>query len=743
MASIKRLSLKGNVYRPLRISKENAKICWQNEFQATLHELAGDLFPRAEYVLGGDDPHVLYVDLNRFARSRFAFVRTGMPSDRELRRLQSAIDKLHARANECDIPFDKQLFLRNFQLPNPHVMPECWLTTPGLFGLFFRKTYVLWGLEKVGVANSTFHPLASSEDKGAANVPGSTSLGQVFGAGKTGCGSSGNSVGGSGSGAGRKGCFRNLLRALSVAFCVGLCAMLMRSCIPGCRMPLGGIGGFSPGGGIDLPLGEDVGETSGSEGDEPKGPEQEEEKSDSINRLEGKDELTSDTPEATEEEPRNPEQRLYSFRVDKIADEEGGTSEFARVRFGIRSISSIGNQVYEVKDWQVNGRTVQLAGEEYSPSNGLRYDKSYTITATVLMKGRPQSVEPFQWNMIDEPTWQIFEVGKTEDGKRQYRLRCCNSSLVKPKVTDWNVSFASFVDAGREQTLNFQTKTNIVDDQTIAITKNLEFFEGGYFMEMSAKIHYTSRSIAKEATHKQRFSFAHDSSAEGLTRVKYELAVPSVYFCLAKTSEGGMLNGTAFAVTPKYLLTNYHVAVGGIPESYADKSDYKVTGLLLLTNAKGGKFHAKVVASDRGRDLALLRICDESGNDVNGNLPSYLSLAEDSLVDGLAKATAKNVFAIGYPKGTVMLGLPAYTDGKVERVLPGNGGRHETIVNYTDIEHGYSGGPLIDYRTGTVLGVNFGGMREFHREYKGACFATTVREVRKVFRAQLVNQKGL
>ena len=57
----------------------------------------------------------------------------------------------------------------------------------------------------------------------------------------------------------------------------------------------------------------------------------------------------------------------------------------------------------------------------------------------------------------------------------------------------------------------------------------------------------------------------------------------------------------------------------------------------------------------------------------------------------------------------------------------------DTIVNYTSTKCGYSGGPLIDYKTETVLGVNFGGLLEMMEGHKAASLATSATEVRLGF----------
>lgn len=371
----------------------------------------------------------------------------------------------------------------------------------------------------------------------------------------------------------------------------------------------------------------------------------------------------------------------------------------------------------------------------FIPEDGLRYDKTYTISVTVVMDGKTQRVEPFQWNTIDAPTWQILEFGRNEKSEmRQYKLTCCNSSSIKPKVKDWKVEFRTTSKDG-EKKLDFEVISNCVGDNIFEMRKSIGFFEGAYFMEMTVDIDYEVKGKVKSVTHVETFPFTHDSSADGLTKAKYEVVIPNVYFCLAKLEDGSLINGTAFAISEKLLLSNYHVVVGGMPENYANSGNYRVKGPVTLTNVKGKTFHAKVDRFDRGRDLAILRLCDKKGNETEDCLPGYLHLAEDVIVAGINEASTRYVFAVGYPKGTVCMGPPAFTDGKAEKILKrnytwrGKQQTFDTIVNYTSTKCGYSGGPLIDYKTETVLGVNFGGLLEKMEGHKAASFATSTTEV--------------
>lgn len=575
--------------------------------------------------------------------------------------------------------------------------------------------------------------------------------------------------------------FSWLIRLLLIMLIASLFRGCIRGCVPGIGGGRGGIPASVPGGGSGLeggsglgggsgpgavtpPDGAGEGAGGGTGGEAPdippelKGGDGAKGGSDNTGDEGNAGDKSGDTPDggqggATTPDtppPPKPQEKVSNldaaralachFRVNPPKDLPGSDGDVAKVEFSVSPIDDIGGKKYEVSDWRIND-DVKKPGVSTSfiPEDGLRYDKTYTISVTVVMDGKPQRVEPFQWNTVDAPTWQILEFGRDEKTEmRQYKLVCCNSSSIKPKVKDWKVEFRTKNKDG-EKKLDFEVVSNRVGENVFEMRKSIGFFEGAYFMEMTADIDYEVRGKVKSVTHVETFPFTHDSSADGLTKAKYEVVIPNVYFCLAKLEDGSLINGTAFAISEKLLLSNYHVAVGGIPECYANSGNYKVAGPVTLTNVKGKTFYAKVDRFDRGRDLAILRLCDKKGNETDDRLPGYLHLAEDALVAGISETSARHVFAIGYPKGTVCMGPPAFTDGKAEKIIKRDydwRGKHQafdTIINYTSTKCGYSGGPLIDYQTEAVLGVNFGGLIEKLEGHKAASLATSAAEVRLGF----------
>lgn len=74
-----------------------------------------------------------------------------------LRKLQAAIEKLHAWAEDVRVPQEKREFCRNFLLPDPKKDPTAYRLSGGLFS---RKLHVLWGYQKDGT--SAFLPSSSA-----------------------------------------------------------------------------------------------------------------------------------------------------------------------------------------------------------------------------------------------------------------------------------------------------------------------------------------------------------------------------------------------------------------------------------------------------------------------------------------------------------------------------------------------------------------------------------------------------
>ena len=135
-------------------------------------------------------------------------------------------------------------------------------------------------------------------------------------------------------------------------------------------------------------------------------------------------------------------------------------------------------------------------------------------------------------------------------------------------------------------------------------------------------------------------------------------------------------SGTGFFITEDgYLLTNDHVV-------------RHAKGVKIRTPA--GVFPAKIIKTDRERDLALLK--------VENGACKPLALAAEPTV-GLGDSA----FTIGFPNVAVQGLEPKYTDGKISSLA----GLHDDPSQYqisVPVQPGNSGGPLMS-RTGLAIGV--------------------------------------
>lgn len=134
--------------------------------------------------------------------------------------------------------------------------------------------------------------------------------------------------------------------------------------------------------------------------------------------------------------------------------------------------------------------------------------------------------------------------------------------------------------------------------------------------------------------------------------------------------------GTAWSVATGYAVTNHHVVAG--------KSS------IYLTNHKGEKVLATVVASDVEHDIALLSV-------AHGKLPPALFLAASNARLGAS------VFTIGFPRVDVMGKTPKLSLGIISSI----NGLSDDPTSYqisVPIQPGNSGGPLINMR-GEVVGL--------------------------------------
>lgn len=163
--------------------------------------------------------------------------------------------------------------------------------------------------------------------------------------------------------------------------------------------------------------------------------------------------------------------------------------------------------------------------------------------------------------------------------------------------------------------------------------------------------------------------------------------------------------GTGFAVGDGSLIaTNFHV----LPP--AGETEGGAVMVVLASRSEGSLRRASIVATDRGRDLALLKI--------EGAPMAPLALAEA----GLARE-GQSIALMGFPIGGTLgfapvthrgivasittAALPAATSQSLDprAILRLREGNYEVLQLDATAYPGNSGGPLFDVETGRVIGV--------------------------------------
>jgi serine protease Do len=159
-----------------------------------------------------------------------------------------------------------------------------------------------------------------------------------------------------------------------------------------------------------------------------------------------------------------------------------------------------------------------------------------------------------------------------------------------------------------------------------------------------------------------------------------------------KTSSAnpGKYRGTGFAITSNgYIITDYHVV------NNADS--------VSVQNADGKSFSAKVIYTEPATDIAILQITDPSFKTL-GAIPYTFKKPESDI--------GENVFTIGYPRETMVLGAGYLTAGS------GFSGDSTAYQVSIPVNFGNSGGPLVDNK-GNIIGI----VNAKQTNVQGAAFA--------------------
>lgn len=154
-------------------------------------------------------------------------------------------------------------------------------------------------------------------------------------------------------------------------------------------------------------------------------------------------------------------------------------------------------------------------------------------------------------------------------------------------------------------------------------------------------------------------------------------------------STSGVFTGTAFAVTTDgVLLTNEHVV--------------RDCSTISVRRFDGTSAVASLLVRDRTNDLALIKIAS-----ATPDLAQFRGSPDIRQGD--------NVIAVGFPLSDLLSSGTALTTGTVS-ALAGSGNDSRKLQVSTPVQHGNSGGPLLD-QSGNVVGIVSSG---FDRPVRGS-----------------------
>ncbi len=331
--------------------------------------------------------------------------------------------------------------------------------------------------------------------------------------------------------------------------------------------------------------------------------------------------------------------------------------------------------------WYVNNEVGGL-GRTFVPRNGFKADGEYKVQAKisysekgVLKKGISNV---YVWKKNVDPSVVERHIGivggsRSDKDGRYYVLKVFSNPEEKVSGINWTVTL-------NEKRIDTETEKKILNATRIYISEISD--EGKIKVKAVVKCYDgVKRNVEGTFVYKTDIlttsnSFDDRNSERGV-KLK-ELVTPSIFLCLA-----GKSTGTAFAITQKDLITNYHV----IEESM------KNGNVLIYNNSLGSPIEAQIVSFNKENDLAWLKVKN------NLNVPSLP-------VDRLGCKEKAAVAAFGFPYSsfsTTDYKQPVVnvTFGEILSVDSSSG----DVVHSANIYQGNSGGPLISM-DGKVVGVN-------------------------------------
>lgn len=197
------------------------------------------------------------------------------------------------------------------------------------------------------------------------------------------------------------------------------------------------------------------------------------------------------------------------------------------------------------------------------------------------------------------------------------------------------------------------------------------------------------------------------------TSVKDGVCVVAEYISFSDGAEELYAHGTGFFVgedgeDPQYLITNHHVVADYLELGQGQYVNTELGYLRIGVRVYYGRndySEAFVVDYDEIKDIAILRL----DSATEQRKPLILRVPDNEM-------QGQGIFVVGYPGVADNLALEAVsrwgkddvsvTTGVISRLLSvSNSGGTKAIQTDADINHGNSGGPMID-STGSVIGIN-------------------------------------
>lgn len=174
----------------------------------------------------------------------------------------------------------------------------------------------------------------------------------------------------------------------------------------------------------------------------------------------------------------------------------------------------------------------------------------------------------------------------------------------------------------------------------------------------------------------------------------YNNSIKSVVIVKSDIDEERKVCGTGFAISSNgYIITNAHV-ITNVSNENDEQLQFAINENITITNSEGNTFDCDLINVDLKRDLAILKTCE----DVKFNVLCFGKYEEVK--------TGEKILAIGNSKGeglSIIEGLVSDRERKV--------GSTTKILISVPLNHGNSGGPLINYRN-EIIGVTSSGKKD-------------------------------